>query len=79
MRQYVVFIFKNPHGAETRFFLSYRVMALVEREASYLTLKDISRKCLMPSTHAYSGRQVDRIIATGKLERSVQVISSNMN
>uniref|UniRef100_A0A0E0JJF4 Zinc finger PHD-type domain-containing protein n=1 Tax=Oryza punctata TaxID=4537 RepID=A0A0E0JJF4_ORYPU len=50
-----------------------RVMAFVEREAPYLTLKDVSRKCMMPSTHAYSGRQVDRIIATGKLERSVQV------
>uniref|UniRef100_A0A0D9Y9E5 Uncharacterized protein n=1 Tax=Oryza glumipatula TaxID=40148 RepID=A0A0D9Y9E5_9ORYZ len=53
-----------------------RVMALVEREASYLTLKDISRKCMMPSTHAYSGRQVDRIIATGKLERSVQAVGA---
>ncbi|KAF0895444.1 hypothetical protein E2562_012452, partial [Oryza meyeriana var. granulata] len=53
-----------------------RVIALVEREAPCLTIKDISRKCMMPSTHAYSGRQVDRIIATGKLERSVQAVGA---
>ncbi|XP_006644210.1 protein ENHANCED DOWNY MILDEW 2-like [Oryza brachyantha] len=53
-----------------------RVIALVEREAPCLTLQDVSRKCMIPSTHAYSGRQVDRIIATGKLERSVQAVGS---
>lgn len=51
-----------------------RVIALVEKEVSSLTLNDISRKCLMPSTHVYSGRQTDKIIATGKLERSVQAV-----
>uniref|UniRef100_A0A0D9V1G7 Zinc finger PHD-type domain-containing protein n=1 Tax=Leersia perrieri TaxID=77586 RepID=A0A0D9V1G7_9ORYZ len=53
-----------------------RVIALVEREAPNLTLRDVSRKCMIPSTHVYSGRQVDRIIATGKLERSVQAVGA---
>ncbi|KAL5227641.1 hypothetical protein ABZP36_015906 [Zizania latifolia] len=53
-----------------------RVIALVEREAPYLTLNDVSRKFKMPSTYTYSGRQIDKIIATGKLERSVQAVGA---
>jgi hypothetical protein len=45
----------------------------VAGKQSLLTIKDVTRKCSVPSTHGYSGRQIDRIIAHGKLERSVQV------
>jgi hypothetical protein len=48
-------------------------MELLESKVSSLTIKDVTRKCSVPSTHGYSGRQIDRIIAHGKLERSVQV------
>ncbi|KAG8051851.1 hypothetical protein GUJ93_ZPchr0001g30743 [Zizania palustris] len=53
-----------------------RVIALVEREAPYLTLKDVSRKLKMPSTYLYPGRKIDTIIATGKLEHSVQAVGA---
>ncbi|XP_062199170.1 protein ENHANCED DOWNY MILDEW 2-like [Phragmites australis] len=53
-----------------------RVIALLGKEVSSLTLKDVSRKCRVPSTHVYSGRQIDRIIAQGKLERSVQAVGA---
>ncbi|KAF7072050.1 hypothetical protein CFC21_077241 [Triticum aestivum] len=53
-----------------------RVIALVEKEGSSLTLKDISSRCLVPSTHVYAGRQTDKIVATGKLERSVQAVGA---
>ncbi|XP_062196409.1 protein ENHANCED DOWNY MILDEW 2-like isoform X2 [Phragmites australis] len=53
-----------------------RVIALVEKEASSLTLDDISRRCAIPSTYASSGRQIDKIIARGKLERSVQAVQA---
>ncbi|GJN40181.1 hypothetical protein PR202_gb29360 [Eleusine coracana subsp. coracana] len=54
-----------------------RVIALVEKETSSLTLNDISRRCAIPSTYASSGRQLDKIIAQGKLERSVQITQTN--
>ncbi|TVU06566.1 hypothetical protein EJB05_49787 [Eragrostis curvula] len=53
-----------------------RVIALVEKEVSSLTLDDISRRCAIPSTYASSGRQIDKIIAQGKLERSVQAVQA---
>jgi len=49
-----------------------RVLALVEKEVCSMTLDDISRQCAIPSTYASSGRQIDKIIARGKLERSIQ-------
>ncbi|KAM0867441.1 hypothetical protein ACQ4PT_042030 [Festuca glaucescens] len=49
-----------------------RVIALVEKEGSSLTLQDISRKCFVPSTHVYSGKQTDKIVATGRLDQSVK-------
>ncbi|KAL6838985.1 hypothetical protein ACP4OV_031212 [Aristida adscensionis] len=52
-----------------------RVIALVKKEVSSLTLKDISRKCTVPSTHVYAGRRIDRI-SQGKLERSVQAVDA---
>jgi predicted nucleotidyltransferase len=48
-------------------------MDLLENKVSFLTLEHVTRKCSVPSTHVYSGRQNDRIIAQGKLERFVQV------
>ncbi|KAM0864881.1 hypothetical protein ACQ4PT_043646 [Festuca glaucescens] len=51
-----------------------RVIALVEKEVSSLTLLDISRKCFMPSTHVYSGKQTDKIVATGRLDQSVKAV-----
>ena len=55
------------------FLLYHRVLALVEKEVCSLTLDDISRQCAIPSTYTSSGRQIDKIIARGKLERSIQV------
>ncbi|RLM85862.1 uncharacterized protein C2845_PM04G16980 [Panicum miliaceum] len=52
-----------------------RVIAILGNEASKLTLKDVTRKCSVPSTHVYSGRQVDKI-AQGKIERSVQAVGA---
>ncbi|PUZ51084.1 hypothetical protein GQ55_6G145200 [Panicum hallii var. hallii] len=51
-----------------------RVLALVEKEVCSLTLDDISRQCAIPSTYTSSGRQIDKIIAWGKLERSIQAV-----
>jgi hypothetical protein len=54
-------------------FFYDRVIILVEKGISSLTLDDISRRCAIPSTYASSGRQIDKIIAQGKLEHAVQV------
>ncbi|TVU11145.1 hypothetical protein EJB05_44712 [Eragrostis curvula] len=53
-----------------------RVIELLGKKVSSLTIKDVTRKCSVPSTHVYSGRQTDRIIAQGKLERSVQAVEA---
>uniref|UniRef100_A0ACD5Y388 Uncharacterized protein n=1 Tax=Avena sativa TaxID=4498 RepID=A0ACD5Y388_AVESA len=53
-----------------------RVIALVEKEVSSLTLKDIASMCFMPSTHVYTGRQTDKIVATGRLDQSVQAVGA---
>ncbi|XP_012702493.1 protein ENHANCED DOWNY MILDEW 2 isoform X2 [Setaria italica] len=53
-----------------------RVLALVEKEVCSLTLDDISRRCAIPSTYKTSGRQIDKIIARGKLERSIQAVQA---
>ncbi|CAN6173836.1 unnamed protein product [Urochloa humidicola] len=52
-----------------------RVIAILGNKASKLTLKDVTRKCSVPSTHVYSGRQIDKI-AQGKIERSVQAVGA---
>ncbi|XP_072148269.1 protein ENHANCED DOWNY MILDEW 2 isoform X2 [Setaria viridis] len=52
-----------------------RVIAILGNEASKLTLKDVTRKCSVPTTHVYSGRQTDKI-AQGKIERSVQAVGA---
>ncbi|KAL6630944.1 hypothetical protein ACP70R_028284 [Stipagrostis hirtigluma subsp. patula] len=52
-----------------------RVIGLLEKETvSSLTLKDVSKKCIVPSTHV-CGRKID-IVAQGKLERSVQAVEA---
>ncbi|KAF8675577.1 hypothetical protein HU200_047646 [Digitaria exilis] len=53
-----------------------RVLALVEKEVCSLTLDDTSRRCSIPSTYATSGRQIDKIIARGKLECSIQAVQA---
>ncbi|KAL6842480.1 hypothetical protein ACP4OV_027715 [Aristida adscensionis] len=53
-----------------------RVIALVEKEVSSLTLDDISRRFAIPSTYAASGRRIDKILAWGKLERSVEAVKA---
>ncbi|CAL4998121.1 unnamed protein product [Urochloa decumbens] len=53
-----------------------RVLALVEKDVCSLTLDDISRRCAIPSTYTTSGRQIDKIIARGKLERSIQAVQA---
>ncbi|CAO2188932.1 unnamed protein product [Urochloa humidicola] len=53
-----------------------RVLALVDKEVCSLTLEDISRRCAIPSTYTTSGRQIDKIIARGKLERSIQAVQA---
>ncbi|RLN34979.1 protein ENHANCED DOWNY MILDEW 2-like isoform X2 [Panicum miliaceum] len=52
-----------------------KVIEILRNEASKLTLKDVTRKCSVPSTHVYSGRQTDKI-AQGKIERSVQAVGA---
>ncbi|CAL5080641.1 unnamed protein product [Urochloa decumbens] len=52
-----------------------RVIAILGNKVSKLTLKDVTRKCSVPSTHVYSGRQTDKI-AHGKIERSVQAVGA---
>lgn len=50
-----------------------RVITILGNKVSSLTIKDVTRKCSLPSTHVYSGRLTDKI-PQGKLERSVQVL-----
>nr|CAB3456704.1 unnamed protein product [Digitaria exilis] len=52
-----------------------RVLSVLGNRVSKLTLKDVTRKCSVPSTHVYSGRQTDKI-ALGKIERSVQAVGA---
>ncbi|KAJ1289089.1 hypothetical protein BS78_02G138300 [Paspalum vaginatum] len=52
-----------------------RVISIVRNEGSSLTLKDVTRKCSVPSTHVYSGRQAERI-PQGKIERSIQAVGA---
>ncbi|WVZ64093.1 hypothetical protein U9M48_013662 [Paspalum notatum var. saurae] len=52
-----------------------RVISIVRNEGSSLTLNDITRKCSVPSTHVYSGRQAERI-PQGKIERSIQAVGA---
>lgn len=52
-----------------------RVLAKVQNEGSSLTLKDVTRKCSVPSTHVYCGRQAERI-PQGKIERSIQAVGA---
>lgn len=52
------------------------MISLVEKNISSLTLDDISRRCAIPSTYASSGRHLEKIIAHGKLERSVQAVQA---
>ncbi|CAN6204060.1 unnamed protein product [Urochloa humidicola] len=52
-----------------------RVIAILGNKASKLTLKDVTRKCSVPSTHVYSGRQIDKI-AHGKIEHSVHAVGA---
>ena len=54
-------------------FLHCRMSALMEDASSSLTLEDVSRKCMVPSTHAYSARHIDKSITQGKVEVSVEV------
>lgn len=50
-----------------------RVTNILGNKVSSLTIKDVTRKCSVPSTHVYSGGLADRI-PQGKIERSVQVL-----
>ncbi|XP_019707884.1 protein ENHANCED DOWNY MILDEW 2 isoform X2 [Elaeis guineensis] len=51
-----------------------KMSALMEDASSSLTLEDVSRKCMVPSTHAYSARHIDKSITQGKVEVSVEAI-----
>ncbi|XP_073001155.1 protein ENHANCED DOWNY MILDEW 2-like isoform X1 [Typha latifolia] len=53
-----------------------KVIALMEKESSSLTLGDITRSHIMPSTHAFSSRHVDKTITRGKVEGSVEAIQT---
>lgn len=50
-----------------------RIMAIVKRSSSSLTLEDIIKKHKVPSTHSHSSRHVDKTITQGKVEGSVEV------
>nr|CAB3482714.1 unnamed protein product [Digitaria exilis] len=73
---YCLYRFLMPIVIYDIFLLYNRVLALVEKEVCSLTLDDTSRRCSIPSTYATSGRQIDKIIARGKLECSIQAVQA---
>ncbi|KAG0493239.1 hypothetical protein HPP92_004233 [Vanilla planifolia] len=50
------------------------VLALVEEESSSLTMEDIKKTLLMPSTHAFSAGQIDKSITLGKVEGAIEAV-----
>ncbi|KAG0491270.1 hypothetical protein HPP92_004668 [Vanilla planifolia] len=50
------------------------VLALVEEESSSLTMEDIKKTLLMPSTHASSAGQIDKSITLGKVEGAIEAV-----
>ena len=56
------------------YFLQGRLLALIKDAASSITLEAVIEKHKVPSTHAYSSKNVvDKTITLGKLEGSVEV------
>ncbi|KAM0942528.1 putative [histone H3]-lysine(4) N-trimethyltransferase chromatin regulator PHD family [Dioscorea sansibarensis] len=53
-----------------------RVLTLMEKASISMTLESIIKKRVMPSTHAYSARHIDKSITYGKVEGFVQAIST---
>ncbi|KAJ6826809.1 protein ENHANCED DOWNY MILDEW 2-like isoform X2 [Iris pallida] len=51
-----------------------KIFSLVQKASSSLTLEDIIKKRAMPSTHAYTSRNIDKSITLGKVERSVEAM-----
>ncbi|XP_058070757.1 protein ENHANCED DOWNY MILDEW 2-like isoform X2 [Magnolia sinica] len=51
-----------------------KIMALIRKSASSLSLEDITSKHKLPSTHSYSSRNVDKTITQGKVERFVEAV-----
>ncbi|XP_026665046.1 protein ENHANCED DOWNY MILDEW 2 isoform X2 [Phoenix dactylifera] len=51
-----------------------KLVSLMEEVSSTLTLEDVVKKHLTPSTHSYSARHIDKSITLGKVEGSVVAI-----
>ncbi|XP_039141583.1 protein ENHANCED DOWNY MILDEW 2-like [Dioscorea cayenensis subsp. rotundata] len=51
-----------------------RVLTLMEKASTSITLQSIIKKRVMPSTHAYSARHVDKSISYAKVEGFVEAI-----
>ena len=62
-------------GSEVNFF-QFRLLGLMEKAASSITLKDILKKYPVPSNYSYSMKDVlDKKLSLGKVEVSVEVRS----
>lgn len=60
-------------GSEVN-FMQFRILGLMEKAASSITLEDILRKHQVPSDHAYSMKNVvDTKMSLGKVEVSIEV------
>ncbi|XP_073003721.1 protein ENHANCED DOWNY MILDEW 2-like [Typha latifolia] len=53
-----------------------RIISLMEKESSSLTLEDITKNHTIPSTHAYSAKHIDKAITRGKIEGSVEAVQT---
>lgn len=54
--------------------MQFRILGLMEKAASSITLEDILRKHQVPSDHAYSMKNVvDTKMSLGKVEVSIEV------
>lgn len=52
----------------------FRLLALVKEASSSITLEDVMKKRVVPSTHSHSSKAiVDKNIALGKVEAAVEV------
>ncbi|KAJ0965159.1 hypothetical protein J5N97_026297 [Dioscorea zingiberensis] len=51
-----------------------RMVDLINKASSLVTLEDVMSKCTIPSTHVYSAKQMDESITAAKVEGSIDAI-----
>ncbi|WOK99959.1 protein ENHANCED DOWNY MILDEW 2 [Canna indica] len=54
-------------------------LALFKKTSTSITLDDVTRKHVMPSTYSSSGKLFDKTITLGKVEASVEAIRTTLN